>query len=305
MDRFLARGRGLRPVPLEGCGALLPGGGRTLHRAVDGVVARGSGDGWLLLRGAGARRVISIRRARPCGRARRSARSMRGSGSRATRGFGGGVLSSLSAVRLAGFYQRAILDRREGHAVFVAVAGRGATRPAVAGRGRGVVGFASGGGHAGRASRRREVETLYLLEDWRERGAGRRLMRAMGAQSARHGLPFGHAVGAARQPHALVLQPPGRARAADGRASAWAARRSSRPAMYGTRSRRCWRRPRRRRGVALRAPLPARPHTRRRRSGRATSTHQQQPRMPRSRCRIGARRVAPVAAAAEQQQQHD
>ena len=78
-------------------------------------------------------------------------------------------LASLSAVRLAGFYQRAILDRRDGHAVFVAVAG-GA-----------VVGFASGGRSRRAGIADGEIETLYLLEDWRERGAGRRLMRAMGA----------------------------------------------------------------------------------------------------------------------------
>ena len=78
-------------------------------------------------------------------------------------------LAGLSAPRLAGFYQRAILDRREGHAVFVACAG-GA-----------VVGFASGGRARRPGLAEGEVETLYLLEDWRERGAGRRLMRAMGA----------------------------------------------------------------------------------------------------------------------------
>lgn len=79
-------------------------------------------------------------------------------------------LASLSAQRLAGFYQRAILDRREGHAVFVAAA-----------ENAGVVGFASGGRARRSGIAEGEVETLYLLEDWRERGAGRRLMRAMGA----------------------------------------------------------------------------------------------------------------------------
>lgn len=85
-----------------------------------------------------------------------------------------GYLAALSAVRLAGFYQRAILDRREGHAVFVAVAGAGEG-------GSAVVGFASGGRSRRPGIADGEVETLYLLEDWRERGAGRRLMRAMGA----------------------------------------------------------------------------------------------------------------------------
>ncbi len=79
-------------------------------------------------------------------------------------------LAGLSAHRLAGFYQRAVLDRREGHAVFVAAAGEA-----------GVVGFASGGRARRQGIAEGEVETLYLLEDWRERGAGRRLMRAMGA----------------------------------------------------------------------------------------------------------------------------
>lgn len=85
-------------------------------------------------------------------------------------------LAGLSAQRLAGFYQRAVLDRREGHAVFVAVAG-GLEAP----DGATVVGFASGGRARRPGIAEGEVETLYLLEDWRERGAGRRLMRAMGA----------------------------------------------------------------------------------------------------------------------------
>lgn len=85
-------------------------------------------------------------------------------------------LAGLSAQRLAGFYQRAVVDRRDGHAVFVAVDG-------VAGSpgGATVVGFASGGRSRRPGIADGEVETLYLLEDWRERGAGRRLMRAMGA----------------------------------------------------------------------------------------------------------------------------
>lgn len=89
-------------------------------------------------------------------------------------------LAGLSAPRLAGFYQRAILDRREGHAVFVAVAG-GADAPGRGAGGSAVVGFASGGRARRPGLAEGEVETLYLLEDWRERGAGRRLMRAMGA----------------------------------------------------------------------------------------------------------------------------
>jgi GNAT superfamily N-acetyltransferase len=125
--------------------------------------------------------VISIRRARPADAA--AIGEIHAQVWRST--YAGilpeGYLASLSATRLAGFYQRAILDRREGHAVFVAVAG-GAEAPSsgpVAGSG--VVGFASGGRARRQGIAEGEIETLYLLEDWRERGAGRRLMRAMGA----------------------------------------------------------------------------------------------------------------------------
>lgn len=90
-------------------------------------------------------------------------------------------LASLSPLRLGGFYQRAILDRREAHAVFVAVAGiedRPDTEGGIAPR---VVGFASGGRARRTGLADGEIETLYLLEDYRERGIGRRLMRAMAA----------------------------------------------------------------------------------------------------------------------------
>ncbi|GGG25387.1 N-acetyltransferase [Caldovatus sediminis] len=88
-------------------------------------------------------------------------------------------LAALCARRLGCAYERAILDRADGHAVFVAVAsgaagGQGGEPPAV-------VGFASGGRSRRPALAEGEIETLYLLEDFRERGAGRRLMRAMAA----------------------------------------------------------------------------------------------------------------------------
>ena len=99
-------------------------------------------------------------------------------------------LTNLSAVRHAAQYGRGIADRREGHAIFVAVAS-GADAPRNREMGGEsdqeagmVVGFTSGG----RARRPRmaegEVETLYLLDDYRERGIGRRLMRAMAAHLA-------------------------------------------------------------------------------------------------------------------------
>ncbi|MFC7473630.1 GNAT family N-acetyltransferase [Dankookia sp. GCM10030260] len=93
-------------------------------------------------------------------------------------------LADLSPLRHAAGYEQAITDRRNGHAVFVAVAS-GADAPAdTAGEGGTIIGFTSGG----RARRdwlaQGEVETLYLLDDYRDRGVGRRLMRAMAAHLA-------------------------------------------------------------------------------------------------------------------------
>lgn len=94
-------------------------------------------------------------------------------------------LAGMSALREAGDYERAMVERRGGHAGFVAVAD--ANEPA----GSGVVGFATGGLARRKGLAEGEIETLYLLDDFRERGIGRRLMRAtashlasLGAQSA-------------------------------------------------------------------------------------------------------------------------
>jgi ribosomal protein S18 acetylase RimI-like enzyme len=90
-------------------------------------------------------------------------------------------LANLSEARLTAFYHRAILDRREGHAVFVATAG-GTDQPGdQPGPDAAIVGFASGGRARRRGLGEGEVETLYVLDDFRERGVGRRLMRAMAA----------------------------------------------------------------------------------------------------------------------------
>lgn len=80
-------------------------------------------------------------------------------------------LAALSSPRLAAGYRRNILARERGDAAFVACLPAGGE----------VVGF----GTAGRARRPNmaegEIETLYLLPDWRDQGIGRRLMRAAAA----------------------------------------------------------------------------------------------------------------------------
>jgi ribosomal protein S18 acetylase RimI-like enzyme len=91
-------------------------------------------------------------------------------------------LAHLSETRLAAFYHRAILDRAGGHAVFVAAAG-GSDRPedAAGPEEASIIGFASGGKARRTGLAEGEVETLYVLDDYRERAVGRRLMRAMAA----------------------------------------------------------------------------------------------------------------------------
>lgn len=91
-------------------------------------------------------------------------------------------LSRLSALREAAIYERGITERLAGHAAFVAVAD-GADLPS--GRaGTVVVGFVTGGLARRRGLGEGEVETLYLLDDYRDRGVGRRMMRAMASHLA-------------------------------------------------------------------------------------------------------------------------
>ena len=90
-------------------------------------------------------------------------------------------LAGLSAVRHAVVYGRGIGDRSDGHAIFVAVA-TGDDAPA--GRESLVVGFASGGRARRPGLGEGEIETLYLLDDYKDRGLGRRLLRAMAAHLA-------------------------------------------------------------------------------------------------------------------------
>src|SRR5262249_20520034 len=88
-------------------------------------------------------------------------------------------LARLSVPRQAAHYDAAI---RAGTGVFVAAASGSDVPP---GSGARVVGFASAGRARGGEWTRRlgegEVETLYVLDDWRERGGGRKLIRAAAA----------------------------------------------------------------------------------------------------------------------------
>jgi len=90
-----------------------------------------------------------------------------------------GYLSGMSATRQALGWRSSLNHGPPGHAVFVAVAGGSdapPSRPAPS-----VIGFASGGRLRGGARDEGEVEMLYLLDDYRDQGLGRRLMRAMAA----------------------------------------------------------------------------------------------------------------------------
>ncbi len=96
-----------------------------------------------------------------------------------------GFLARLSAMRHAAAYEQAIADRRDGHAVFVAVASGPDAPPGQERREGGVVvGFASGGRARRPGLGEGEIETVYVLDDFRDRGVGRRLMRAMAAHLA-------------------------------------------------------------------------------------------------------------------------
>ena len=86
-------------------------------------------------------------------------------------------LAHLSAPRQAIHYDRAI---RGGAGVHVATAS-GLDLGAVGGTAR-VVGFATAGPPRGEVIGEGEIETLYVLDDWRERGLGRRLIQASAQQ---------------------------------------------------------------------------------------------------------------------------
>ena len=119
--------------------------------------------------------MISIRRARP-----QDAAAIGGVHVAAWRDSYAGLLpdrflAEMSPSRIAGGYQRGMMARRGGEAMFVAEASEAAS---------GVIGFASAG-HARRDGMGEgEIETLYVLPDWRDEGTGRRLLRASAAHLA-------------------------------------------------------------------------------------------------------------------------
>ena len=97
-------------------------------------------------------------------------------------------LARLSVPRQAAHYDGAI---RAGECVYVASAS-GLDVPS--GSGARVVGFATGRrarsrlpASDGRRPVEGEIETLYVLDDWRDRGVGRRLMRATAGHLAETG----------------------------------------------------------------------------------------------------------------------
>jgi len=86
-------------------------------------------------------------------------------------------LAGLSVPRLQAYYAHAIRGRG---LVFVAEGASRVVGFATAGRGRWTDGL-------GRCPGEGEVETLYVLDDWRERGLGRALLRAAAAGLAEAG----------------------------------------------------------------------------------------------------------------------
>ena len=95
-------------------------------------------------------------------------------------------LARLSVPRQAAHYDAAIRSSSTG--VFVAAASGTDVPPGCGSR---IVGFATAGRARGGEFIRRlaegEVETLYVLDDWRDRGVGRKLMRAAAGHLAEIG----------------------------------------------------------------------------------------------------------------------
>jgi ribosomal protein S18 acetylase RimI-like enzyme len=121
--------------------------------------------------------VITIRRARPTDAAAIAAVHVAAWRSTYPGILPDAYLARMNVVRQAGHYERAI---RAGVGVHVATAS-GIDLGPEGGTPR-VVGFTTSGPTRNQAATellgQGEIETLYVLDDWRERGIGRRLMRA-------------------------------------------------------------------------------------------------------------------------------
>jgi GNAT superfamily N-acetyltransferase len=133
--------------------------------------------------------VISVRRARPADATAIGAVHVAAWRSAYPGILPDAYLSRLSVARQAAYYDNAI---RGGVGVHVATASGADLGPAEPqGGGARVVGFVTGGpARAGRGLlplADGEIETLYVLDDWRERGLGRRLMRSASAHLAAAG----------------------------------------------------------------------------------------------------------------------
>jgi len=137
--------------------------------------------------------VITIRRARPSDAAAIGAVHVAAWRSAYPGILPDDFLATLSPVRQAAHYDHAI---RSGVGVHVATASGPDLEPQRAGQrsasaGPLVVGFVTGilarERGAGPPPAEGEIETLYVLDDWRERGLGRRLMRAAAVQLAAAG----------------------------------------------------------------------------------------------------------------------
>jgi ribosomal protein S18 acetylase RimI-like enzyme len=134
--------------------------------------------------------VITVRRARPADAAQIGAVHVAAWRSAYPGILPDAFLARLSVSRQAVYYDRAI---RNGVGVHVATAS-GLDLGAVGGGTR-VIGFVTGGpardaspsSAAGHPLGEGEIETLYVLDDWRERGLGRRLMRAAATHLASAG----------------------------------------------------------------------------------------------------------------------
>jgi ribosomal protein S18 acetylase RimI-like enzyme len=130
--------------------------------------------------------MISVRRARPADAASIGAVHVAAWRSAYPGILPDDFLSRLSAPRQAAYYDHAIRDDRRTAVHVASVSGIDLGPRGGASR---IVGFASSGRARGAqaALADGEIETLYVLDDFRERGLGRRLLRAAALHLAEQG----------------------------------------------------------------------------------------------------------------------